>query len=145
MPDYPKRLAHATPAWVSSEAVYHIRIRIMDGASTPLTDESLAQALLDSVRFYHDQTRWHCSLFLLMPDHLHALIAFPQAQIMSVVMGAWKGYQTKRLGVRWQENFFDHRLRNRKELDEKAAYIRLNPVVKNLCAKADDWPWFYRP
>jgi putative transposase len=78
-----------------------------------------------------------------MPDHLHALLSFPADQAMSEVVGAWKRYQSKQRNMHWQANYFDHRIRSLKELDDKAAYIRYNPVVKNLCAKPEDWPWFY--
>jgi hypothetical protein len=50
-----------------------------------------------------------------------------------------------RMGVRWQRDFFDHRLRNHRELDEKTCYVLQNPVRKNLAARVEDWPWVYRP
>jgi hypothetical protein len=49
------------------------------------------------------------------------------------------------MGVRWQRDFFDHRLRNHRELDEKTCYVLQNPVRKNLAARVEDWPWVYRP
>jgi REP element-mobilizing transposase RayT len=97
--------------------------------------------LLKSARLYHERDRWNCRLFLLMPDHLHALLTFPYDKDMGAVIAAWKGYQAKRLGIRWQGNYFDHRIRHRDELEEKAAYIRLNPVRKNLCQRDEEWPW----
>jgi len=138
---YPDRLAHQTPAWVESGATYHIRISVGPGSSLCLTDPKIAAALLDSARFYHEQSRWNCRLFLLMPDHLHALLTFPYDKDMRAIVASWKGYHAKHLGVRWQGNFFDHRIRNQDELDEKAAYIRLNPVRKNLCTHEEAWPW----
>ena len=35
--------------------------------------------------------------------------------------------------VGWQGDFFDHRLRNHHELEEKTSYILMNPVRKGLC------------
>lgn len=52
---------------------------------------------------------------------------------MSNVIGDWKRYQNTSLGVVWQDNFFDHRIRNDAEYFEKAEYIRRNPVAKGLC------------
>ena len=60
---------------------------------------------------------------------------------MSRVIGQWKRYQTKELGIAWQDNFFDHRLRNDAEANLKHDYIRRNPVVKGLCLRPEDWPW----
>jgi putative transposase len=138
---YPDRLAHQTPAWVESGATYHIRISIDRANSPALTHPAIATLLLNSARFYHERERWNCRLLLLMPDHLHALLAFPYGKDMGRTLASWEGYQTKRLGISWQGNYFDHRIRSRQELDEKAAYIRLNPVRKNLCQCEADWSW----
>jgi putative transposase len=78
---------------------------------------------------------------LLMPDHLHALLAFPYDKSMASTIGAWKGYQAKEFGIQWQDNFFDHRMRDHRELQKSAGYIRLNPVRKGLCTSESAWPW----
>ncbi|MDI1249725.1 MAG: hypothetical protein PSV13_12745 [Lacunisphaera sp.] len=142
MPNFPGRTSHKTPVWVESGATYHIRIRMQRSSPLPLTDALVAPALIESARFYHAQLRWNCRLFLLMPDHLHALLIFPHDKPLGEVIKKWKSYQTTTHGISWQGNFFDHRIRSRVELDEKAAYIRLNPVRKLLCRSEEDWPWW---
>jgi len=142
MPPFPGRTSHKTPAWVDNAATYHIRISLQRSSPLPLTDVRVAPALLGSARFYHAELRWNCRLFLLMPDHLHALLAFPHDKTPGAVIRKWKAYHTRTLGLSWQGNFFDHRIRNLDELDEKAAYIRLNPVRKLLCRSEEDWPWW---
>jgi REP element-mobilizing transposase RayT len=72
-----------------------------------------------------------------MPDHLHALLAFPPDKKMSNVIDTWKSFHAKQSDISWQANYFDHRIRTDAELEEKAAYIRRNPVVKGLCAKEE--------
>lgn len=141
------KLQHHTPAWVRAGGLFHIRIRCdrLQSCRVPLTDPILGLALLKSVDFYHDSRRWWCHLFLLMPDHLHALIAFPPSEGMSRVVGEWKHYHASQNRVAWQHGYFDHRIRNDHELELKARYIRENPVVRNLCACAGDWPWVYTP
>jgi hypothetical protein len=47
--------------------------------------------------------------------------------------------------VDWQRDFFDQRLRDHQELEEKTGYILVNPVRKGLCEQAEDWVWIYRP
>jgi len=47
--------------------------------------------------------------------------------------------------VRWQEGYFDHRLRDDErgeQLSIKMDYIRANPVAAGLCTETEDWPWF---
>jgi hypothetical protein len=60
---------------------------------------------------------------------------------MRLIVGRWKAWHVRTSKLQWQDNFFDHRIRSPHELQLKAQYIRQNPVVKGLCAKADDWPW----
>lgn len=142
--DSTHRLHHATPQWVESGAVFHIRIRAdREWARTQslIIRPSRGHALLDSVAHYHRQRSWYCHLFLLMADHTHALLGFPPDRAMSQVIGAWKTWHARNNGLKWQTNFFDHRIRGEAEFQLKAAYIRRNPVVKGLCRQPEDWPW----
>ena len=77
-----------------------------------------------------------------MPDHVHALVAFDNFVAMSSIIRDWKRFHTRRNQVRWQDGYFDHRLRNeREQLDQQVEYILSNPFVKGLCAQDDNWPW----
>jgi hypothetical protein len=74
---FPSKLHHDVPPWVDPNSLFHIRIRLdRDKQRTPLTDALLATTLLESAEFYDSKFRWHIALFLLMPDHVHALLAF---------------------------------------------------------------------
>lgn len=142
---FPSKLHHAVPHWVEPGALFHIRVALdREIQQRQLTDPELAQSLLDSARFYESKQRWHITLFLLMPDHLHALFSFGRDQSMSSVIGDWKHFHARKHGIVWQEGYFDHRLRNDErgeQLSAKMNYIRQNPVVDGLCATASDWPW----
>jgi len=138
-----KKLHHEIPSWVTDGSRFHIRIRCDKSTPRPLTETSLARALLDSVDHYEQRQRWHATIFLVMPDHLHAILSFPAQEAMAKTIGQWKRFHAKANGIIWQENFFDHRLRNLAEADLKFDYIRQNPVAKGLCATPDDWPWYW--
>jgi putative transposase len=142
---YPQRLHHEIPSWVRVGSVFHVRLRVAGNNVRPLTQPDIAPVLLGFVRHYHDHGRWHCLLFLLMPDHAHAFLAFPREGHMSRVVGAWKHYATHTLGIRWQANYFDHRIRHASGLEEKHAYILRNPVVKGLCLREVDGAWVWSP
>jgi REP element-mobilizing transposase RayT len=141
--NYPRRLHHLVPAWAQAGACFHIRLRIEQAkpGSPSLIEARVAHGLLAAVRFYHERQRWHCRLFLLMPDHIHALLAFPAESHLSRVIGEWKHYASRQWDINWQANYFDHRIRNAPGLAEKYAYILRNPVVKGLCQCEEDWPW----
>jgi REP element-mobilizing transposase RayT len=113
-----------------------------------LTQPNLAQALLDSAKFFENKQRWHITLFLLMPDHLHALLSFARDQSMSGIIGDWKRFHARKNRVVWQEGYFDHRLRadeRGEQLSAKLNYIRHNPVAAGLCDKPEDWTWIIDP
>ncbi|MFZ4395076.1 MAG: transposase [Kiritimatiellia bacterium] len=100
-----------------------------------------ANAIQESVAFRHARGDWWVHLLVLMPDHLHMLISFPQEKAMRQIIFKWKEYIAKTLELRWQRDFFDHRLRDDENFIEKAHYVRMNPVRKGLCQEAGEWPY----
>jgi REP element-mobilizing transposase RayT len=78
-----------------------------------------------------------------MPDHLHVLLSFPAVERMDKVIRDWKRCLAKRAGVTWQDGFFDHRVRNHEGCEEKADYIRQNPVRAGLTGAASQWPYVW--
>jgi REP element-mobilizing transposase RayT len=136
-----KSLPHLAPTWVKEGDLYFLTLCCERRGLNQLCLPETADALLASAEFYHRQARWFVRLFLLMPDHLHALVAFPGGAGMSEVIRNWKRHATRTLGIRWQRNFFDHRIRNRESWDSKAEYIRQNPVRAKLIDTAVEWPY----
>ncbi|MEI6862132.1 MAG: transposase [Verrucomicrobiota bacterium] len=120
--------------------MFFIAINAAKRGGTPLLAGHTAAGLIASVRHLHDRGDWFARLFVVMPDHVHGLISFPSDQALAQRIAAWKGYTAKSLRVEWQQRFFDHRLRNDESLNEKAHYIRMNPVRAGLVAQADAWP-----
>jgi putative transposase len=85
---FPSKLHHDVPHSVESGALFHIRIAVnREKEQRPITSTPLAQALLDSARLYESKQRWNITLFLLMPDHIHALLSFASDQTMSRIIG----------------------------------------------------------
>jgi putative transposase len=142
---FASKLHHGVPNWVEPGALFHIRIRLDRTAQQPLLiDPALAQRILDSAHFYEMKERWHITIFLLMPDHLHALLSFARDQGISQVVGDWKHFHKHVNHIGWQEGFFDHRPRDDErgeQLSDKVNYIRRNPVAAGLCKKTENWPW----
>ena len=143
MHEFPRRLRHDTPGWVKEGALFHVRVRISLHQSIALVDPCLGPELLAAAKRYHDSGRWWCELFLLMPDHWHALLAFPRDSGMATTVRNWKRGTTRFQKMHWQENFFDHRIRDQSKHGEVWHYIRRNPVVKGLCASDEQWPWWW--
>ncbi|HVU37297.1 MAG TPA: transposase [Opitutales bacterium] len=139
-----KNLPHDPPSWVPGGEIFFVTICVADRKTQPLANPQIAQSLLASARHNHDQGNWWIRLFLIMPDHVHGLLAFPPAKAMRKVIAAWKSYTAKTTGISWQQDFFDHRIRNLAALEEKELYILNNPMRKNLVKNTSEWPWLLR-
>ena len=139
-----KNLPHDAPFWVPDGEIFFITIYAANREAQPVANPEVAQSLLSSARYYHEQGIWWVRLFLIMPDHAHGLLAFPPDKVMRKVIGAWKSYTAKKTGASWQQDFFDHRVRNLPALDEKELYILQNPMRKGLVKSTEDWLWLLR-
>ena len=140
-----KRLLHAAPQWVPEGSWFFITINCQDRGRNHLCRAGIGDAVIAAMEHNHSTGVWHCRLALLMPDHLHAILAFPPEPGMKTTLCNWKKFTAVKHGIEWQRDFFDHRLRSNEELFEKTGYILMNPVRKGLCERAEDWTWVYRP
>jgi putative transposase len=138
-----QRLYHEVPSWVAETSLYFVTFCTMPRGKNQLCLPKVGERLLESVTHYHRTTRWWVRLFLLMPDHVHALMAVPKGESLPDVVRMWKGYQAKKLGIDWQTGFFDHRLRSGESEQEKTNYILQNPVRSGLVSKPEDWPYVW--
>lgn len=80
-----------------------------------------------------------------MPDHVHVLVSLSDPGDLKNVVSQWKAFTAKSCGIRWQTDFFDHRLRSEEQWELKARYIEENPVRKGLVERAEDWPFVWTP
>ena len=140
-----KKLSHTVPQWVADGSWFFLTLKCVPPGKNQLCQTGPGDAVLAALAHNHEKLVWHCRLALLMPDHLHAIVAFPPEPGLATTVTNWKKFVARKYGVEWQRDFFDHRLRNDQELQEKTSYILLNPVRKGLCERAEDWVWVYRP
>ena len=92
---------------------------------------------------------------VVMPDHVHLLLTpLPDDQgwphslpaILKLIKGVSARSVNKLLGSSgavWQEESFEHTLRNDGSFQEKLEDIRQNPVSRGLAAKPEDYPWLW--
>jgi putative transposase len=140
-----KKLPHTIPQWVPEGSWFFITIKCVPRGKNQLCQAGAGDAVLSAIRYNHENLVCHCRLSLLMPDHLHAIMAFPREPGMKTTVTNWKRFVAARHDIVWQRDFFDHRLRNNDELQEKTSYILQNPVRGRLCERIEDWIWIYRP
>lgn len=104
-----------------------------------------------------------CVGFVIMPDHVHALVWFPEPDQLSAFMNKWKDqssheikklYRTKfatywnRLNDAdpiWQARYYDFNIWSHRKVEEKLDCMHLNPVRAGLAGRAIDYRWSSAP
>jgi REP element-mobilizing transposase RayT len=141
-----RKLPHEAPLWAKTEdQVFFITICCQPKGQNHLCTSGIANFLFETIAFRHQRGDWFMHLALLMPDHLHLLISFPSEAEIKKIIREWKSYVARKIGISWQRDFFDHRLRREESFLEKEDYIRANPVRAGLVRQADDWAYVWTP
>jgi len=145
--DTPRRksLPHGVPLWVDPHReIYFITINCLQRGHNQLALPEISTRLFETVCHRQEKFLWWPHVFLLMPDHLHALISFPPSdKALQTVVSKWKEWTAKEVGIVWQRDFFEHRLRHDESRRQKADYILENPVRKKLVVRLEEWPFVY--
>ena len=144
---FPKRakLPHVPPDWVKPSALFFVTICCVPRGKNQLCHDAVASVIFESVEFRQQRLDWHVTLLVLMPDHLHMLVAFPHDLEMRKIVTDWKSLLARKCGLSWQRDFFDHRIRDGENWEQKADYIRQNPVRGGLTAHFADWKFAWQP
>jgi putative transposase len=140
-----KHLSHTPPSWVKSGEIFFITICCARRKVNQLARDDVFIIMTNALDHYTRATKFWPHIFLAMPDHLHALMSFPSDERMDKVLRDWKRFIAKKAGVVWQDGFFDHRLRSEESFDEKAHYIRTNPVREDLVSEPEAWKYIWSP
>jgi REP element-mobilizing transposase RayT len=130
------------PVWLKwdQSVVYFLTFCIARREKVLANDETFAAFEAAIARL----TIWTVIAAVLMPDHVHLLIA-PNDRELPVgnASGAIKRWMRRELAAtwQWQPGSFDRLLRSDESAYEKWQYIRENPARAGLVAKWEDWPY----
>ncbi len=143
--DPPRRkiLPHTPPDFVPAGTSFFLTLCARPRGALVFTQDSVWLQVKDAAEHYHNCGRWHVTLLLAMPDHLHLMVSFPVHERMSRVIASWKHYLAGVAGIPWQRDFFDHRPRTSAQLREAEIYIRDNPVRAGLVCDPSDWRYVW--
>jgi REP element-mobilizing transposase RayT len=91
--------------------------------------------------------QYELDTYVIMPNHVHVLL-WPWI-VMECVTGGIKGVSARssnaalgRTGQHfWEDESFDHWVRNDVELRRIRIYIERNPISAGLVERPEDWPW----
>jgi REP element-mobilizing transposase RayT len=125
--------------------------RNLDSATsgpTFLKDPRVAAAVAET--FFLAAKKWglyELFAWVLMPNHVHLLLK--PYKPLSEVTRAVKNTSAREANLIlqrtgspfWQDESYDHWVRNGKQFDRIVSYIETNPVKAGLVDIAEKWPW----
>lgn len=106
--------------------------------------EATANLMIDTLAHYRDERKFLLHEFVIMPDHVHALLT-PAPEIsleraMQFIKGGFS-YHFEKRGSVWQSSFSNHRIRDYGDYDNHRDYIRMNPVRARLSSNPEAYPY----
>jgi putative DNA methylase len=102
-------------------------------------------ALVEDNLLHFDESRYRLLAWVVMPNHVHALIETTQTSLAEILHG-WKSYTgkaanrlLKRAGDFWQAEYFDRFILDDEHFRKAVHYIENNPVKAGLAKAAAEW------
>jgi len=131
-----------------------------------LRDNGYYRIIVNSLGYVKKKYAFEIWAYVLMPSHLHIIIAFPGENGLSAAIRDFKKYSAYRLrkllevngyletleSLRnpdgrtrqfqvWESRFDDVIIYSRRVLETKINYVQNNPVRAGLCSAPSDWPY----
>jgi putative transposase len=115
-------------------------------AFQPAESSDIAALLEESIFFGHSE-RYLLDAYVIMPDHVHLLLTPLSGWTLAKVQQGLKGFTSReinrilgRRGQFWQDESFDHLIRDEVDWLDKFTYIHHNPVTAGLVDRPEDYP-----
>jgi putative transposase len=112
-----------------------------------LNDDRIANLMADALVFAERKLRlYELIAWVIMPNHVHIVVQ-PQVDLAKITK-TLKGFTGKRANEIlnrsepfWQEESYDHWVRDRDELPKVIGYVESNPVKAGFVDQVYDWRW----
>jgi DNA polymerase-3 subunit alpha len=98
-------------------------------------------AVVEGALRHFDGERYLLGSYVIMPNHVHVLLRPVMGHPLSEILHSWKSFSShqanrvlSRSGAFWQDESFDHIVRNEQQLERFGRYIGQNPVKARLRA-----------
>ena len=115
-----------------TESIIEPALHAADGPQ-PLADPAMAGMMVKALQHF-DGDRYDLLAWSVMPNHVHALITPHEGHELEKILQAMKAHTAKEAnrmlgisGTFWQEEYYDHIVRNGEDLKHQVAYILGNP------------------
>jgi ATP-dependent DNA helicase DinG len=136
---------HPEPHSAAQQQEYHSRFtdRLQDWMDAGygkclLREPQVSKLVEDALRFF-DGERYLLGTFVVMPNHVHALVRPVEGHKLSDILHSWKSFTANKInealklsGTVWLDESFDCLVRSTAQLEKYASYIRENPEKTGL-------------
>jgi REP element-mobilizing transposase RayT len=130
---------------------FHFTDRALDTSTSGplwLKEPQIARCVVEALQRGAEQLElFELHAFVVMANHVHVLLT-PNVPLARVTRGLKRLTATRanellgKKGQRfWQDESFDHWVRDESEFYRIREYIEQNPVKAGLVSKPEDWPW----
>jgi len=110
-----------------------------------LKDPKLA-SIIENALLHFQGERYALSAWCVMPNHVHVVVTPFSGFTLPKILHSWKSFSAheinkalEREGKVWEEETFDHLVRNELAFEKFVGYTEDNPVVAGLCERSEDW------
>jgi REP element-mobilizing transposase RayT len=133
-------------------ATYFVTFRLACAGTANLSRPELGPVVVAALR-HHDGLRYWLYDYTVMPDHVH-LILKPLVREGAVeplwrILKNLKSWTSRRInevlgrqGKLWQDESYDHLIRNPTDYASCADYILQNAKMAGLVGEPTEWPWW---
>jgi REP element-mobilizing transposase RayT len=136
-------LLNPEPHTNSQEREYHERFtQTVDqwldaGCGRCILAQPVCKAIMESSLMHFDGVRYELGEFVVMPNHVHAIVAPIGGHRLTSILHNWKSFTAHQFnrvlpssGRIWHRESFDHIIRSGEHLAKFETYIRNNPSSK---------------
>lgn len=133
---------------------YFFTVALKDRSSRRLVE--YVNELRSAVNYVKRKRPFHIDAMVVMPDHMHAIWTLPPGY--DDYAGRWRLIKSRftqallRVGVNmrrnkkggydlWQRRFWEHTVRNEKDLERHVDYIHYNPIKHGWVQQVCEWPY----
>jgi REP element-mobilizing transposase RayT len=108
-----------------------------------LAKPEIASLVQEALRHF-DGRRYDLIAWCIMPNHVHVIVRPFVGYDLAGILQSWKSFTAKQAnrllvetGNFWQEEYYDHLIRDEEDFRNQVNYVLENPDKAGL----QDWPW----
>lgn len=110
-----------------------------------LSDPKNAEIVRGALEHF-DGERYRLLAWVVMPNHVHAMIEQMEGHSLSGILHSWKSYSAHAINKErdssrrvWSPDYFDRYVRGEDHYTHAKYYIEYNPVKARLVGRPEDW------